>query len=196
VPRSADNSVVYAPETGLDGPVILETERTVVRPWRDDEADRVYDMLRRWEVAQWLGDDPKVMASRDEAVERIAAWRTRGETDPRLGTWAVEVKETGVAAGSVLLNTLPNGEGEVEIGWHFHPDSWGKGYARESAGALLDKAFADGLPELWAITHLTNEPSQKLCRAIGMSDEGVFRDRWYNGESRIFRITHDEWAVR
>jgi RimJ/RimL family protein N-acetyltransferase len=196
VPRAADNSVVYAPETGFDGPVIFETDRTIVRPWHDDEAHRVYDMLRRWEVAKWLGDDPKPMASRDEAVDRIAAWRTRSEEQPGLGSWAVEVKATGVAAGSVLLARLPNGDGEVEIGWHFHRDSWGHGFAREAAAGLLAKAFADGLSEVWAITRTTNEPSQKVCRAIGMIDQGVFKDRWYEGESRIFRITRDKWAVR
>jgi RimJ/RimL family protein N-acetyltransferase len=193
VPRAADNSVVYAPESGFDGSVIFETDRTIVRLWRDDEADRVYDMLGRMEVAKWLGSVPEPMQSRDEAVQRIAAWRARGEEQPGLGTWAVEVKATGVAAGSVLLARLPNSDGEVEIGWHFHPDSWGHGYAREAAGALLDKAFTDGLPEVWAMTHLDNEPSQKVCRAIGLIDQGVFQDRWYEGESRIFRLTRAEW---
>ncbi|MGH3454888.1 MAG: GNAT family N-acetyltransferase, partial [Nocardioidaceae bacterium] len=98
--------------------VILETERTVVRPWTDAEADRIYDTLRRMEVARWLGSEPKPMQSRDEAVKWIETWRRRNDKDPRIGCWAVEVKETGVAAGSVLLNPLPNGEGEIEIGFH------------------------------------------------------------------------------
>jgi RimJ/RimL family protein N-acetyltransferase len=196
VPRAADNSVVYAPETGFDGPVIFETDRTIVRPWRDQEADRVYDILSRMEVAKWLGSEPEPMASRDEAVKWIVKWRRRHKKDPRIGCWAVEVKATGVVAGSVILNPLPNGDGEIEIGWHFHPDSWGQGLAREAAAGALARGFGDGIPELWAITHLTNERSQKVCRAIGMKDVGVFQDRWYTGEAQIFRLTREEWAVR
>jgi RimJ/RimL family protein N-acetyltransferase len=188
--------VVYAPETGFDGPVIFETDRTIVRPWADADADRVYDTLRRMEVAKWLGSEPKPMQSRDEALKWIATWRDRHAADPRIGCWAVEVKATGVAAGSILLNPLPNGAGEIEIGWHFHPDSWGQGLAREAAAGALTRGFDDGFPELWAITHLANERSQKVCRAIGMKDVGVFQDRWYTGESQIFRLTREEWAVR
>lgn len=172
----------------------FETDRTIARPWRDEEADRLYDILSRWEVAKWLGTDAKPMADRDEAAKSIVTWRRRRKKDPRIGCWAIEVKSTGIVAGSVILNPLPNGDGEIEIGWHFHPDSWGKGLAREAAAGLLAKAFADGLPEVWALTHTTNEPSQKVCRAIGMVDQGVFHDRWYEGESQIYRISRDEWA--
>ena len=188
--------MVYAPESGFDGVVIFETERTIVRLWTDDDADRIYDMLRRMEVAKWLGSEPKPMQSRDEALEWVTRWRERYEADPRIGCWAVEVKDTGVAAGSVLLNPLPNGAGEIEIGWHFHPDSWGHGYARESAVGAMAKGFEDRIPQLWALTHLTNERSQKLCLALGMIDQGVFHDRWYDGESRIYRLTRDEWLAR
>ncbi|GAA4726824.1 hypothetical protein GCM10023350_07020 [Nocardioides endophyticus] len=49
--------------------------------------------------------------------------------------WAAERKADGVVVGTVLLLTLPNDEhGEVEIGWHLHPDAWGQGYACEAAG--------------------------------------------------------------
>jgi RimJ/RimL family protein N-acetyltransferase len=175
--------------------MIFETDRTIVRPWRDTEADRVYDMLRRMEVAKWLGSEPEPMQSRDEAAKWIVTWRRRNKKDPRIGCWAVEVKATGVAAGSVILNPLPNGDGEIEIGWHFHPDSWGHGYARESAASLLSKALGDGISQLWALTHLANERSQKVCRALGMADMGVFHDRWYSGESRVFRISREEWEA-
>ena len=56
--------------------------------------------------------------------------------------WAAQVKQTGVVAGTVLLVPLPpeqnaDDAGRIEVGWHFHPDSWGHGYATEAAAALL-----------------------------------------------------------
>jgi RimJ/RimL family protein N-acetyltransferase len=125
--------------------VVAETERIVIRPWRPDEADRLFDLLRRMEVAKWLGATPE--------------------------------KASGIPAGTVLLKPPPDGDGEVEIGWHFHADSWGKGLASEAAGALLARAFDDGLKEVWAVTHLDNHASMAVCRRIGMHLLGVTR-RW------------------
>ncbi|MGW4898736.1 GNAT family N-acetyltransferase [Kitasatospora sp. NPDC004240] len=28
-----------------------------------------------------------------------------------------------------MLLPLPDGDGEVEVGWHLHPEAWGQGYA-------------------------------------------------------------------
>jgi RimJ/RimL family protein N-acetyltransferase len=53
---------------------VIETGRIVIRPWRTDEADRLLDILGRWEVARWLGATPRSMEHRDEAVERIERW--------------------------------------------------------------------------------------------------------------------------
>ena len=52
--------------------IIFETQRTVVRPWRDADADRLFDMRRREEVAKWLSSNATAMRDRSEAVDRIA----------------------------------------------------------------------------------------------------------------------------
>jgi RimJ/RimL family protein N-acetyltransferase len=58
-----------------------------------------------------------------ELVERWAAVHAQ---DARFGCWAIEPGSTGaVPAGTVLFKPLPDGVGEVEVGWHLHPDSGG-----------------------------------------------------------------------
>lgn len=170
----------------------LTTERLVVRPWRVEEAPRLLDLLSRVEVVRWLDSGPpRPMADLAQAQERIAHYHRRSQGSD-LGFWAVEVRETGQVAGTVLLSTLPGSTtGEVEIGWHLHPDCWGHGYAAEAAAAVLDHAFAAGLPEVWAITFLDNYPSQAVARAIGMRDTGV-DERWYDGASRIYHVDRGE----
>ncbi len=172
---------------------ILETERLILRPWRHDEAPRLLDIMSRIEVMKWLGDDePKLMKDLDEAHQRIDRFAERSAEPPR-GIWAIEPKAGGEPRGTVLLVTLPNAEdGEVEIGWHLHPDSWGHGYASEAAGAVLAHGFAAGLPEILAVTHLGNDASQKVCRRIGMRHQGVV-EKWYDLPSELFRITSEEW---
>jgi RimJ/RimL family protein N-acetyltransferase len=168
-----------------DSGVVVETERIVIRPWRRDEADRLFDLLRRIEVVKWLGREPRPMKDRDEAVAVIEHYEARLAADPRFGAWAAVERSSGVPAGTVLLKPLPDGDGEIEIGWHFHPDSWGKGLASEAAAALLARGFADGLAEVWAVTHLDNHPSMAVCRRIGMRLLGITH-RWYHEPSQMF----------
>jgi RimJ/RimL family protein N-acetyltransferase len=178
----------------IDGDVIVETDRVVLRPWRVDEADRLFDMRRRMEVARWIGGRP--MVDHAEAVGWIERMTALLAYDPRFGAWAVverargqdngtEGESTGVPAGSVLLKSLPDGAGEIEIGWHLHPDSWGRGLASEAGAALLARGFALGLDEIWAVTHLDNKRSAAVCTRLGMRELGVTH-RWYHEPSRMF----------
>ena len=92
-----------------------------------------------------------------EAADRIERYAAFSAARAPLGFWAVEVADTGTVAGTVLLPTLPNGDGEVEVAWFLHPDSWGHGYATEAAAALVDHAVDAGIPEVWALTHVGND---------------------------------------
>jgi RimJ/RimL family protein N-acetyltransferase len=170
---------------GASDPVLAETERLVIRPWRLAEADRLLDLLGRMEVARWLGNEPKPMRDRGEAEARIEGWAAILAEDPHFGAWAVVERASGVTAGTVLLKALPDGNGEIEIGWHLHPDSWGRGIATDAARALLAHGFAVGLEEVWAVTHLDNARSAAVCRRIGMRLLGVTR-RWYHQPSLMF----------
>ncbi len=173
----------------------LTTERLILRPWQHDDAPRLLDLLSRIEVMQWLGDgEPQLMQDLDEAHQRIDRYAERSAEAPR-GIWAIEPKAGGEPRGTVLLVTLPGAEdGEVEIGWHLHPDSWGHGYATEAARAVLAHGFAAGLPEILAVTHLGNEPSQRVCHRIGMRHLGVV-EKWYDLPSELYRITSAEWLA-
>ena len=118
---------------------LFETDRLVVRAWTEEPADvaRVYDMLSRWEVARWLGARPRALEDPAEALATVRRWRARAGADGRHGVWAVETKG-GTTVGAVLVVPLPGPDDrpttDVEIGWHLHPDSWGRGYATEAAG--------------------------------------------------------------
>jgi RimJ/RimL family protein N-acetyltransferase len=175
----------------LDTP-IAQTQRLVLRPWRVQEADRFFDMHRRMEVARWISGRP--MRDRREAVALIERTRARLAADPRYGSWAIVVRASGVLAGSILLKPLPDGEGEIEIGWHLHPDCWGQGYAREGAAAVLRHGFATGLREVWAVTDPDNARSIAVCRAIGLRALGVTH-RWYHEPSVMWWLGADAGAV-
>lgn len=164
-----------------DPAIVTETDRVIIRRWQLDEVDRLFDIYRREEVVRWLGGPP--MRDRRRALELIERYLATDR--PAFGDWAVVERRSGLPVGSVLLKPLPDGDGEIEIGWHLHPDSWRKGLASEAASALLKHAFANGLEEVWAVTHLDNHRSIGVCRRIGMRLLGITQ-RWYHEPSLMF----------
>ncbi|GAB3308609.1 GNAT family N-acetyltransferase [Geodermatophilus aquaeductus] len=168
----------------------LLTDRLRLRPWttRRDDLARLTDIYCREEVTRWLGGTPSV-----GPVELVCRWAQIRRADPLHGTWAIEVRDESpagsapVVAGTVLLKPLPGGVGEVEVGWHLHPDCWGRGYATEAARAVVAHAFGAGLPEVYAVVRPGNEASLAVCRRLGMASLGRLR-RWYDVELEVFRL--------
>lgn len=167
---------------------IYQTERLVIRQWTDEPADqdRIHDLYSRPEVTRWLGanttNDPALLLER---------WRAMHERDRRFGWWALEVRDAGVVAGSVIFKPLPGEGGEIEVGWHLHPDSWGHGYATEAGRWALAHGFAHGIPVIYAVVRPDNERSLAVVRRLGMRPLGR-TDRWYDQELELFEVRADE----
>ena len=165
------------------------TDRLALRNWTEEDAGFVLDLYSRLEVQRFIGRTPRLMADPAEARERLEAWRRRD--DGVHGIWAVEVKESRRLAGVLLLKPIPlstgvpDPAGETEIGWHFHPDFWGRGYAAEAASTVLQHGFAQGLQRVVAVTHPLNLRSQRVCGRIGMRHLGV-STRYYDTACELF----------
>ena len=166
----------------------LTTARLRLRAWTTApaELDRLADLYSRDEVSRWLGGTPSV-----PPAELVARWTAVNDLDARFGCWAIERTDGAVGslvvAGTVLFKPLPNGVGEVEVGWHLHPDSWGHGYATEAARAVIERGFDAGLPEVYAVVRPGNTASLAGCARLGMQRLGRFR-RWYDVELEAFRL--------
>ena len=102
-------------------------------------------------------------------------------------------RDTGVLVGTILLKPIPaSGEtsplqpsGDIEIGWHFHPDFWGNGYASEAAAVVLDHAFRCGLNKVVAVTSPKNYASQRVCMRIGLTHRGP-TTKYHNETCELF----------
>jgi len=178
---------------------LLETERLTLRPYDAGDAPRVLDILGRPEVVRWLGI-PVTMADDAAALEWIDSKHARERADPFDLARAIVVRETGVVAGNVSVaraHRLDTGlfVGEYEVGWWLHPDCAGHGYATEAARALLDDVFARGLPEVWCGMYVDNAASQRVAERLGLPFLGIQQDPWYEGESRLYRISAGDWLA-
>ncbi|MCV2489102.1 GNAT family N-acetyltransferase [Geodermatophilus sp. YIM 151500] len=162
---------------------VLRTDRLRLRPWTTapDDLARMADLYGREEVTRWVGGTPSV-----PPAELVARWAAVHARDGRYGCWAIE-RSDGVVAGTVLFKPLPNGVGEIEVGWHLHPDSWGHGYATEAGRAVIERGFAAGVPEVYAVVRPGNTASAAVCRRLGMQPLGRMR-RWYDVELDAYRL--------
>lgn len=159
------------------------TERLGFRRWERGDDHFILEMYGMKEVYQFLGADPVPIKDLEEARTRIEKWNLR--TSGMQGFWAVvplEGEFAGQPVGTILLLPLPRSDEEpantFEIGWHFHPKVWGKGYATESAQSVIDRAKEYGLSTVHAVVYATNSKSLALCDRLGMKRLGE-TDKWY-----------------
>ncbi len=151
----------------------IRTDRLLMRRWRD--ADRAPFAALNGDAETMLYFPSTIdRAASDAFVEVIEArFETQG-----YGLWALEVLETGQFIGFTGLNPMPDdvpGAGGVEVGWRLAKHAWHHGYATEAAAASLGVAFDGvGLPEIWSMTAVLNEPSQAVMRRIGLTEVGSF----------------------
>lgn len=168
----------------------ITTQRLRLRPFTAEDALALFEVFRLPEVARWSGAGAP-MTDVSEAYARIERWSTRAGTHPAAGVFAVERLDDGAMIGTALLVPIPPSAGskshDHEIGWHLHPDAWGRGFATEAATALVERGFAAGIPRLLAVTDPENIRSQAVCARLGMTDLGL-RPDWYDRELRAFRL--------
>jgi RimJ/RimL family protein N-acetyltransferase len=176
----------------------LETERLLLRPFRPDDLDRLAEIQSLPEVARYLYWEPRTRAEVEPALaKRIAD--TRLEQDDDAVTLAVERREDGLLLGDATLFLRSVAHRQVEVGYVFHPDAGGHGYATEAARALVDFAFKElRAHRVFARTDARNTPSAALLRRLGMRQEAHFREAeifkgaW--GDELVFAILADEWS--
>ncbi|WP_372782117.1 GNAT family N-acetyltransferase [Phenylobacterium sp.] len=146
---------------------MIETERLILRRWREADQEPYVAMMLDPQVSDWLGGP----FDRAEALARIARNEAALETHG-YGRMAMARRADGQFVGYCGLmptaKELPFGSA-FEVGWSVAREAWGQGYAGEAARA----AFADGferlgLDEILAFTGAVNFRSQAVALKLGM----------------------------
>lgn len=162
----------------------METERLVLRAWRESDFEPFAALMGDGEAARFLTSDQRPLdragAWRAMAL-MIGHWAVRG-----YGLFAVEEKAGGAFVGRVGV-WRPEGWPGTELGWALTPRFWGKGYGFEAARAAGDWAFeAFDLTRLVSLIHSENARSQALARRLGM---GIAAPMTHAG------MPHDVWEI-
>ena len=147
--------------------MVLETERLILRPWKESDAEECY---------LYAGDD---------RVGPVAGWpvHTSVENSRQIikdvlavpETYVIVLKETGLPIGSIGLhhNDLAEKEDERELGYWLGVPYWGQGLVPEAAMEMLRHAFEDlNLARVWCAYYDGNEKSKRVQEKLG------FKHQW------------------
>jgi RimJ/RimL family protein N-acetyltransferase len=163
---------------------VLETTRLVLRWLEMGDADFILQLVNEPSWLRFIGD--KGIRTVDDARNYIetgpvAMYRRFG-----FGLFLVELKESGESIGICGLIKRDTLE-DVDLGFAFLPAFWGKGYAFESATAVMEygrRTFA--LTRLLAITSPENEASVRLLEKLGFHFERLARLAPEAAEVKVF----------
>ncbi len=177
----------------------IETQRLLLRPWREEDLEDLYAYARDPQVGPSAGWKPH--ESREESRKILQGWIHAGEGGSL--TWAIVPKETGRAAGSIALD-LDGRRPDIprcrELGYALGREQWGKGYMTEAAQAVLRHGFEElGLSFVTANHYPHNQRSRRVIEKCGFRREGVLRQaaRIFDGtvlDLCCYSLTAQEFA--
>ena len=176
--------------------MILYTERLILRPWAESDAESLYEYAR------------------DDRVGPIAGWpvHTSVENSREIirtvlsvpETYAVCLKEDNKAIGSVGLKIgkksildLPDAEGE--IGYWIGVPFWGQGLIPEAVREIIRHAFEDlGFETLWCGYFDGNEKSRNAQEKCGFTYHHTDKDVYLTltndiRTAHVTQLTREEW---
>jgi RimJ/RimL family protein N-acetyltransferase len=165
---------------------ILETARLILRQTSLEDAEFFLTLLNEPAFIQNIGD--RNIRTLKDARGYISNKLIDSYEKYGFGMYLVDLKETGASTGVCGL-VKRDGLNDVDIGYAFLPQYWGKGYATESTLAV--KEFAKntvGLKRLVAITDPENQGSIRVLEKTGLSFEKMVKLSEEDIELKLFSI--------
>ena len=145
--------------------MILETSRLVLRPWRETDAESLYEYAKNSLVGPIAGWP--VHTSVENSRQIIRDVLSADEI------YAVTIKNDDTAIGSIGLliggkSDLDINADEAEIGYWIGEPYWGRGFIPEAAREIIRHAFTDlEMSILWCGYFDGNEKSKRVGEKCG-----------------------------
>ena len=146
--------------------VVIETKRLLLRTFSETDAPLIYELNLDPDVTRYTHDPVKDLAHATEILEKtiIPQYALYNH-----GRWAVHLKATLDFLGWCGLKYRAE-LNEIDLGFRFKKEFWGKGFATEAAYASIKYGFEKiGLQRIVGRAEIDNIGSLKVLKKCGMN---------------------------
>ena len=173
----------------------LETERLILRPWSEEDAEDLYFYAKDDRVGPAAGWQPHTSVENSREIIRTVL------SAPE--SYAMVLKSTGRPVGCAGIMMAPQGnrdmgEGEAEIGYWIGVPYWGQGLTPEAVRRLIERCFEElNCTALWCAYFDGYEKSRRAMEKCGFRYHHTVEDcPTLLGDSRVehvCRLAKEEW---
>jgi len=165
----------------------IKTERLTLRQFTLNDAAFILELVNEPSFIQNIGD--RGVRSLSDAKRYLESGPLSSYAKNGFGLLAVTRNDTGQPIGMCGLIKRDTLE-DVDIGYAFLPEFWSKGYALESAQAVMKYAVeVIGLKRVVAIVDPDNAGSIRLLEKIGMLFERIVKLSEDDIDLKLFSIS-------
>jgi RimJ/RimL family protein N-acetyltransferase len=181
-------------------PFLLNSPRLIIRPFSEYDLSAFVAYRGDPEVARYQGWN--VPYSMEQGREFISSAKIA--IPGTVGEWyqsAVEIKSTAEMIGDVAFHIMKSDPRQAYIGYSFSQFFWGKGYATEAVGCLLNFLFDElNLHRIVAECDVENAASCRLLERLNFRREAHFIENiWFKGaygSEFHYAILKREWEQK
>ena len=173
-----------------DGRTIIETERLVLRTFRESDLPEFGVFHADPAFMQYIGG--RVLPR--GITDGIAAGAQAAFASTGVGKIAVERKADGAFLGMAGLSVEDWYPDDLEVGWRIGRRYWGQGYASEAGAAWVRHAFEVlDAPRVISVADVPNRRSIAVMERIGLrlDHEAELRDEFGIFAAVIYTIDND-----
>ncbi|MCR4669091.1 MAG: GNAT family N-acetyltransferase [Clostridia bacterium] len=152
---------------------MIKTERLCIRRVRLDDWKAIQAIWADEAASAYARYDKPNDTNERAVLQRIARWASFADSDEHM-FFAACLRDAMI--GYIALNRREDG---FELGYCFHSDHHGKGYAKESIAAVLRELKKPGPLRITAGTALDNTPSVRLLLSLGFIQTGTEKLSFY-----------------
>lgn len=165
---------------------VIESKRLLLRRFTLDDAAAYLPLVSLPDVIRFTGEP--ALSSMDEVVQLLETRPIRDYELYRYGRMACIEKATGRLIGFSGLKYLHDMD-ETDLGYRFLPDAWGKGYATESASAIMEaQPTSFGLTRVIGLVEPENHGSVRVLQKLGLAYERRIAAE-HHGELDLYAIS-------
>lgn len=163
---------------------VIETERLILRKFVRDDAEFIQHLLNEPSFLRYIGD--RGVRTLEDARNYIVSGPLDSYKRYGFGLWLVELRGSKIPIGMCGLLQRP-ALADADVGFAFLPQFWSRGYAYESASAVLNYGLnIIGLKRILAITNQDNAASIKVLERIGLRFEKMIQLSESEPEIKLF----------